>query len=157
MVAFIKGDIVQHELLESQKVVVGIGKDRYLCVRLEDIGEDGRIRANARVAMHQRHHLRKVGHREDIAAIDMNALYEKEKVMRHSLQHRWLRQEILINTLFVLAMLLVVMAVFSGIEAARHKVDQEFLKKMEEIKNGYRKKIKTETEQARHEEKRYAQ
>ena len=125
MGTFIRGDIVRHKLLESEKVVVGAGKDRYLCVRLEDIGEDGRIRTNARVAMHQGDHLRKVGHREDVVAIDMNALYEKEKMMRHSLRHRWLRQEILVNTLFILAMLLIVMAVFSGVETARRRVEYE--------------------------------
>lgn len=157
MGAFVRGDIVRHTLLESEKVVVGVGKDRYLCVRLEDIGEGGRIRTNARVAMHQGHHLRKVGHHEDVIAIDINALYEKEKLMRHSLRHRWLRQEILVNTLFVLAMLLIVMAVFSGIETARRRVEQEFLKKTEDIKNEYRKKIKKEIEQNRHEEKQYTQ
>lgn len=152
MATFIKGDIVRHELLEAEKVVVGVGKDRYLCVRLEDIGPDGRIRANARVAMHQGQHLRGVGHRDNTIGLDMGALYEKEKVKRHSLRHRWLRQEILINSLFALGVFLILMAVFSGIEVARRKVEQEFFKRTERIKEKYRQEIKKEIEQKRHAE-----
>ena len=135
---------MRHEVLESEKVVVGVGKDRYLCVHLADVGPDGRIRSNARVAMHRGNHLRKVGRREDVIAVDLEALYHKEVVVRHSFSRRWLREEILINSLFVLAAVLIVMALFTGIDTARRKLEQEFLTKEEAIKVEYREKVKKE-------------
>ena len=72
------GDIVRHEIFGSQKVIVGIGKNRYLCASPEDIQADGHLRPQARVALHRGESLYKIGHYGKVIAIDIGHLYEKE-------------------------------------------------------------------------------
>ncbi|MBI4436568.1 MAG: hypothetical protein HY590_04065 [Candidatus Omnitrophica bacterium] len=127
-----KGDVVEHTVLETQKVIVGVGKDRYLCVHVEDVGPDGRVRPNARVAMHRGDHLQKVGYRPDVVEIDLNRLYQKESTTRRTFIHRVMRQEVLAQGLFILAAVLIVLALFSGIDIARKGLDRFVTQKIDE-------------------------
>jgi len=80
------GDVVQHRILGSEKVIVGVGADRYLCVSQEDIGRDGRLRPKARVALHRAESLRKIEHREDVVPVQLDRLAEKEFKQTHRLR-----------------------------------------------------------------------
>ena len=74
------GDIVRHAILETDKIIVGIGKDRYLCVHLEDVDPGGRLRPNSRVAMHRGIHLERVGYRKGVAEVNLGQLYQQEAI-----------------------------------------------------------------------------
>ena len=150
MSLFQKGDIVQHMILESKKVVVGVGRDRYLCVHLADLGSDGRIRHNTRVAMHRAANLQKIGHRDDIVEVNLTHLYQQESVSRHTFVKRWFREEVLINALFLLAVVCIVFALFSGIDLARHRLEDYASGKINEKKREYRNDMRREIKNKRH-------
>jgi len=150
MSLFQKGDIVRHTVLESEKIIVGVGKDRYLCVRLADLGSDGRIRSNARVAMHRAASLQKIGHRDDIIEVNLTNLYKQESISRHTFMERWLREEVLINALFLFAVVFIALAFFSGINLARHRLKEYVSKKADEKEMEYRSKVRQELREKRH-------
>jgi|GEM_PF-2749692 len=155
METFTKGDIVEHKVLETKKIVVGIGKDRYLCVHPEDIGPDGRVRPNARVAMHRANNLQKVGYRHDVEGIDLGHLYQKESVARYTFVKRVMRQEVLAQGLFALAAVLIVLALLSGIDIARRGIDRFADRKVEQIKKDLYQKYYKEYETIKREKARY--
>ncbi len=126
------GDIVKHRVLGKEKVVVGIGDDRYLCVPREEIREDGRLRPEARVALHHGASLDKVGTHGKVVAIDLRQLYAEEyKQIRRLHRRNLFREEVLPYSLFLLASLLILLAVFSGLESARPHIDAAFFRKVE--------------------------
>lgn len=120
------GDVVRHALLDTEKIVVGVGEDRYLCVHLEDVDPYGHLRPNARVAMHRGVSLHKVGHREGILGVDLHHLYQGEGTSRHTFLRRLLRERILIQALFLLAFLFIILAVVSWVDALRFYFEQLF-------------------------------
>ena len=154
MEPFTKGDVVEHKVLETRKVIVGIGKDRYLCVHPEDIGPDGRVLPNARVAMHRANNLQKVGYRHDVEGIDLGHLYQKESIARHTFMRRVMRQEVLTQGLFILAAVLTVLALLSGIDIARKELDRFVNKKVEDVKTDLYQKYYKEYETIKREKAR---
>ncbi len=143
MAAFKNGDIVWHSILETRKVIVGSGKDRYLCVHPEEIGPDGKIRPNARVAMHRADNLEKVGFQEGVVEVDLEGLYKKESFARHKVK-RFIKDEIVTNALFVLAAVLIVLALLSLIDRVRLTLDQKANEQLDRMEAEYRQRIKRE-------------
>jgi len=124
------GDVVRHRVLGSEKIVVGVSRDRYLCVYQGDVGEDGRLQPNARVAMHRGESLRKVGRLDTILPVNLEELYGQEYKQTTRLRRRNLfREEIVPYTLFLVATLLIILAVFSGVDKARPHIEAAFFKK----------------------------
>lgn len=119
-----KGDVVRHTVLGTQKIIVGVGNDRYLCVHVEDVTPEGRLRLNARVAMHRAANLEKVGYREGVAEVNLEDLYRKEMISRHPLMKQLFREDMLINGLFLLAVGFIILALFAAISRARQGIAQ---------------------------------
>ena len=108
------GDVVRHRLLGREKIVVGMGEDRYLCIVREDMLQNGRLRPNARVALHRAEHLQKIGHIEIGNAVDLTNLCTKElKQVRRVGRRNIFTQEIIPYLLFLVAGALIVLAVLS--------------------------------------------
>ena len=129
------GDVVRHRVLGNEKVVVGIGEDRYLCVYREDVRQDGSLRPNARVAMHRQENLHKIGHLAVAASINLAHLYGKEfKQTRRLRKGNLFLEEIVPYTLFAVAVIFIVLAVLSGVGTARSHLETFFFKKIEEQK-----------------------
>ena len=144
MSGFRKGDVVRHTVLGTEKVIVGVGNDRYLCVHVGDLTLEGHLRTNARVAMHRAANLEKVGYREGIAEVDLDDLYKKEMIARHPLAKRLFREEFLINGLFLLAIGFVLLALLTAIDKARQTIEKRFFEKVEQVKSEYRQEIRKE-------------
>lgn len=134
MTQFQKGDVVQHQILGTDKVVVGVGNDRYLCVHIEDISAEGQIRPNARVAIHRATNLQKVGRRENVAEVNLNNLYGRELVARHTFTPHWFKEEFISQGLFLLACLLIIFALISGFLLIRKDIHLAIDRKIESIK-----------------------
>ena len=130
------GDVVRHRILGNEKVIVGIGQDRYLCVYREDVEENGNLRSNARVAMHRQENLHKIGRIGIVSSVSLDQLYGKEfKQTRHLRRRNLFIEEIVPYTLFAVAMVFITMALFSGVETVRSHFEPFFFKKVEERKS----------------------
>ncbi|MFH1858570.1 MAG: hypothetical protein ABH845_06705 [Candidatus Omnitrophota bacterium] len=128
------GDIVQHSKLETDKVIVGAGRDRYLCVHPEDIGSDGKVRPHARVALHRAVHLQKVGHHDGVIEISLQNLYRDEAVSKHGLPRRGKVRKFFLGALLALAACLLVLLLFTAIEMAREGIEQFTFRKIDKFK-----------------------
>ena len=136
------GDIVTHRILGTDKVIVGLRKDRYLCVPREDIQEDGRLRPEACVALHHRENLDKTGHYGAVIAVDLSKLCEKEfKQIHHFRRRNIFREEVIPYSLFLLASILIVLGILSGVENLRAGIETTFFRKVEEKKTELRREI----------------
>ena len=126
------GDVVQHRILGSEKVIVGVGEDRYLCAHRDDILGDGRLRPQARVALHRQESLRKIGRHDPVVAVNLGTFYGKEFKQHHRLRrmNQWM-DDIIPYFLFLVAAVLIVLAVFSGTQQARKGIEQSFFKTVE--------------------------
>ncbi len=142
---FAPGDIVEHQLLEVRKVIVGAGRDRYLCVHLEDVREDGRVRVHARVAMHRGSNLRKIGFRENVTEVSMGTLYQKESSSRRRAIFLGV-EGILAKGLLIVAAVMIVLAILSGIDYMRNGLDGLVDQKINAMKSSYYKKTMKEYE-----------
>lgn len=130
------GDIVRHRVLGADKVIVGIGEDRYLCVYREDLRNDGSLKPEARVAMHRKENLHKVGEADAVIQIDLDALYGKEfRQVRRFRRRNLFTEEVIPYFLFAVASLLIVFAVLSGVDTARSHFEAVFFKRLEEKQN----------------------
>ena len=133
--SFSVGDIVWHRIMGTEKVVVGVKGDRYLCAYRRDIRENGCLLGEARVAIHRRESLRKVGRLETVLPVSLTDLYEEEyKEIFRIYKKNLFREEIIPNGLFFLAMILVVLALLAGVEGVRTRIEATFFKKVDEKK-----------------------
>jgi len=151
MSAFKKGDIVRHTILETEKIVIGVGRDRYLCVHPNDVSTDGQIRSHARVAMHRSINLEKIGFRDGIKEMNLENLYQQEIVTRRLFRGKWFRREVLINLLFILAATFVVIALFEGIDYVREKLETHAVGRRQQLETEYKRKIRRELQEKRRE------
>ena len=136
------GDVVRHRVLGSEKVVVGIGSGRYLCASREDVLGDGRLRPAARVALHRRESLDKVGRHGTVIEVDLTQLCEQESKQVHRMRKRNIfKEEIVPYGLFLLAGLLILLAILSGAENLRAQINAAFFGKIEEKKTELRREI----------------
>ena len=129
------GDVVRHRVLGSEKIIVGISSGRYLCASCEDVLEDGRLRPEARVALHHRESLDKIGRHGTVVTVNLHQLCEKEFKEVHRLRRRNIfREEVIPYSLFLLASILIVLGILSGLEGARAHIEATFFRKVEEKK-----------------------
>ena len=141
---FAIGDVVQHRILGSEKVIVGLREDRYLCASRGDIQENGRLRPEARVAMHRRESLRKVGRLETVRPVNMTDLYEQEYRQTHRIHRKnFFKEEMIPYSLFLLAVVLIVLALLTGVDEVRARIESTFFRKVEgkkiELRRGVEK------------------
>ena len=129
------GDVVRHRILGSEKVVVGIGQDRYLCVYREDVQGDGYLRPNARIAMHRQENLHKIGRIDAVNPVALDQLFGKElKQIRHLRKRNFFKEEVVPYLLFAVASVLIALAFFSSVDKTRSHIETFFFKKVEEKK-----------------------
>jgi len=129
------GDVVRHRVLGSEKIVVGIGGNRFLCAYSSDLLKDGHLRPQARIALHREEHLEKVGHVE-AHSVNLSQLYEKElKTTRRLRRRNLFRREIAPAVLFAVAVAPLVFVLFAGIEAVQGGIENLFFHMVERAKS----------------------
>lgn len=145
------GDIVLHRLLGKEKVIVGVGQDRYLCAYRGDIGRDGHPRPNARLAMHREESLSKIGHHEFVVPVDLHHLCGKEfrRVRKFFGQPILRKEEIFSFALLFTVGVLIVLAFLSMVATGRSYISTLFFQKVDEKKAEIEGTIRKEREAER--------
>ena len=122
------GDIVRHRVLGKEKVIIGIGKDRYLCATPEDIQADGRLRSQARVTLHRGKNLHKIDHHGKVMAVSLDHLYERELKQARRLQRRdAFKKRAMPYLLLTVTVVPICFVLLSGLEMGRSHIESTFL------------------------------
>ena len=126
---FAVGDIVRHRIFGSEKVIIGIWKNRYLCASSEDIQADGHLRPRARVALHEGGNLHKIGHHGQVMMVDVDHLYEKElKQTKHFQRTAVFKKKVALYLLFIVTVTPICYALLAGVERVRSNIESTFFR-----------------------------
>jgi len=113
------GDIVKHRIHGKVEVIVGVGRNRFLCTYRKNILADGKLRPGSCVTLHSQKRLQRIGHLDKVAPISLFKLHDEEVGRVRQKRMRNLRRELAFYVTAIAVSVLVIFGaekIYSGFE-----------------------------------------
>lgn len=137
------GDVVEHAILGKRKVIVGIDRNKYLCVDEDDLTSEGKVKENSRISTHSGNNFYVMRNIANVQAINAKRLFSKKKVTADFRPSK--RIEFILIVVILSVFTIIILATFTSlIWNMRRGVENLLVKKAESIKEQIQSEVKTE-------------